>query len=179
MKKLIIAVLCGLGAGLAYISIMMLISAPFMLLIRMGLLEVLTDPEASQTVVGNIVGEMKDIASSVTTPAIIILAVQGLLFVFLGAVSFIFMTHVMRIFLAEDSYFRHLYDVVFFIVMIIPEILILLALFFNFSLSATLYIILGITMLIFVFVTIMAGKILPDLMKNKNRKYLLKTSIKD
>ena len=179
MKRLIIAVLCGLCAGLAYIGVMMLISAPFMLLIRMGLLELVTDAGSSQTVISNITGEMQDIVSTSATPALIILAVQAFLFILLGAVSFIFMTQVMKVFLSDDSYFRHLYDAVFFIVMIIPEILIVLALFFNLSLSLALYIILGITVLIFIFVTVMAGKILPDLMKNKNRKYLLKTSIKD
>ncbi len=179
MKNLIISVLMGLVAALAYIGIMLVISAPFMLLIKMGLLGIVSGDSTVAAVVANLTGSLKGITGQIGKVAIAILVIQSVLFVVMSVVSFMFMTKVMGVYLKEDSYFRHLYDGVFLVVMIVPEVLIILSLFFGFSVTIAVYILLGLTGLVTTFSTIMAGKVLPDLMKNTNRRYLLNTGIKD
>ena len=179
MKKLIISVLVGLLAVFAYIGIMLLISAPFMLLIKMGLLGILSGESTVAAVVSNLCGSLKGITGQLGNMALAIIIIQSVLFVILSVVSFIFMTKVMEVYLKDDRYFRRFYDVIFFIVMILPEVLIILSLFFGFSVKILLYILMGLTILVTTFASVMAGKVLPDLMKNTNRRYLLNTGIKD
>lgn len=178
MKKLVVSVLLGLLIGLGYLGIMMLVTVPFLLLIRMGFFEIMTEAASVATVVTNITGSVKDITGSLGSVSIIVLVAQVALFVLLSVVTFVFMTKVMKVFLKDDSYFRHLYDAIFVLIMLVPEVLIILSLFFSFPVDITVYVILGITILVVIFALVMANKILPDLMKNQNRKYLLKTDNK-
>ncbi len=179
MKKLVISVLLGFLVGFAYIAIMMLVSTPFLLLFKMGLLDISTGITAVDAVISNITGSLKDITGNISTIAVVIIIIQCILFLTLSFVSFMFLKKVMEVFLADDEYFRHLYEIVFAILMFIPEILIILSLFFHFPVGITIFIILGITLIISIFSTTMAGKVLPDLMKHKESKYLLKTNIKN
>lgn len=179
MKKLIISVLVGLLTAFAYIGVMLLISAPFMLLIKMGLLGIVSGESTVAAVVSNLTGSLKGITGKIGNVALAIIIIQSVLFLIMCFVSFVFMTKVMEVYLKEDRYFRRLYDAVFFVVMIVPEILIILSLFFGFSVSIAIYILLGLTGIVTTFATIMATKVLPDLMKNTNRRYLLNTGIKD
>ena len=178
MKKMVISVLLGLVVGLSYIGIMLLISLPFLLLFRMGILSLPSGAVESVAVILNLSGTLKDISADMGIGSLVLLG-QIVLFLVLDTVTFIFMTKIMKIFLKSDKDFQRLYNGSFAFVFIVPEIFVILATFFNFPLAIALAFILIITVLVIIFSTVMATKILPDLMKNQNRKYILKTNVEE
>ena len=170
MKNLIISVLSGLFVGLFYIGIIILVSSPLIMLTRMGFF--LGD---AGTVVGQILGESLLEVDDLGATTIILIVVQILLFLATCFITFIFLSKVLNALLSDkdEKYFRKLYKAVFLIVLIVPEILTIITIFLPKLPFKILLIIIGsFAGIIFVFTTVLSKKILPDIMKCKNEKYL-------
>lgn len=170
MKNLIISVLSGLVVGLFYIGVILLVSSPLILLTRMGFF--LGDAE---TVVGQILGESLLQFTELGAITIILIIIQILLFLAACVVTFIFLSKVLNALLSDkdEKYFRGLYKIVFLVVLIVPEILTIITIFLpKIPFKILLFVDVGLAGVVFAFTTILAKKILPDVMKTQNKKYL-------
>jgi len=172
MKKLIVSVIFGIVTGLLYIAMTIFMSSPLLLLSKFGLIDFWLENGVSlSNVINGIISNKSCVELSSTS--IILLTIQSILCVGVGVLSFAFVKKVMKIHLPKEGYFRHLYDVVFFLLFVIPEILIILSILFNFSVLIVVSVIVVITVLVSIFAIIMSVKILPDLLKNENRRDIL------
>ena len=170
MKNLIISVVSGLFVGLFYIGVILLVSSPLILLTRMGFF--LGD---SETVVGQILGESLLQFTELGATTIILMVVQILLSLAACIVTFIFLSKVLNALLSDkdEKYFRGLYKIVFLVVLIVPEILTIITIFLpKMPFKILLFVDAGFAGVVFAFTTILSKKILPDVMKTQNKKYL-------
>lgn len=170
MKNLITSVIFGFLIGIIYIAVMLLISSPLVLLVRMGFL--LGD---ANMVVEQILGEpllnFIDLGSS----TIILIVVQIFLCLATFVITYIFISKVIDAFLSDkdESYFRTLYKILFLIAFIVPEILTVISIFIPVIPIKTILIVdSSIAGIIFMFTTFLVEKVLPDTMKFQNKKYL-------
>lgn len=150
-------------------GVVLLVSSPLTLLVRMGFL--LGDSEA---VVGHILGESLLSLADVGVTTIILIVVQILLSLGACVVTYIFISKVLNAMLKDDdeSYFRTLYKIFFLLVLIIPEVISIITIFVPaIPLKLIMWIDLGIAFVVFLFTTILAEKILPDLMECQNKKF--------
>ncbi len=173
MKKLIISVIFGLFIGLVYILMTLVVCSPLLMLCKFGLVELLTGGTVDFSgVVMCVAGNSA--FPSLGTVSVFVIAVQALLCIGAGVLAFLFMKSVLKAHLPNEGYFRHLYEAVFLILLIVPETLVLLSVLFKFPVTAVVIIVAAIAILVCIFSVIMSVKVLPDLMKNGNRRDILK-----
>ncbi|MBR6914524.1 MAG: hypothetical protein IKN34_12125 [Treponema sp.] len=174
MKNLIISVILGLFVGLLYIALMLSVSSPLLLLAKFGFIDLFAGSSDIQRFIDSLVSNV--VYEGLGSLSLAVIVVQSALCIGAGALAFVFLKSVMKVHLPNEGYFRHLYDAVFFILFLVPEVLLVLSILFNFSLLVTVIAIVIITVLVCAFSIVMSVKVLPDLMKNENRRDILQTN---
>lgn len=173
MKKLIISVMFGLLAGLAYMAASVSVCAPLLLLSKFGLVELFTGGAvdfrgAAACVAGN------SAFPSLGPVSIAAIAVQAVLCVGAGVMAFAFMKSVLKVHLPGEVYFRRLYEAVFFALFVAPEAVVVLSVLFGFPAAAAVAVLAALAGLAAAFAVAMSARVLPDLMRNGNRRDILK-----
>lgn len=174
MKNLIISVILGLFVGLLYMTLMLTVSSPLLLLAKFGFIDLFAGSSEIQRVIDSIVSNV--VYEGLGSLSLTVIVGQSVLCIGAGALAYVFMKSVMKVHLPNEGYFRHLYDAVFFILFLVPEVLLVLSVLFNFPLLVAVIAIILITVLVCAFSIIMSVKVLPDLMKNENRRDILQTN---
>ncbi|MBP5601108.1 MAG: hypothetical protein J6X78_00115 [Treponema sp.] len=176
MKNLIISAICGLIVGILCFGMTVLVCVPCLMLAKFGVWDVINGTGNLEHLVSCICSKQGlSLAGAMSTDTLILISVQIALCLALSVTAYIFLSKVMKVHLPKQEYFRHLYNVVFFILFFVPEFLVILAIFFRFPVKLALILIGVIIAETAAFATIMSNKILPDLLNNEREQKLFKT----
>lgn len=172
MKKFLISILLGLALGMAYVGLLVVAFLPLILLLRSGILGLVGGTVDPTVFLRNVLGLNESIMYSLDVSSIIMMAMQLALYAAITVFTLLFIKKVLEIHLSQDGgdYFKKYYMVVFSILLIVPEIFIIISVFMKFPLYKSLFAIGGIVALVFVFGTVTAFRVLPDVIKNEGVK---------
>lgn len=165
MKKLTNSILLGLVIGLVFVAVMLLVMTPMLTLARYGYVSLFTENISVFDFVKNIGKDLFGKPIEFDGPTAFVVFMQCGLCLLVGLSMFITMANVLKSHLSGNdfAYFRRIYGFVYFVLYLLPEILIMLSIFFNFPLLVTLIVVACIVGLVFLFGFIITKKILPDL----------------
>ena len=173
MKKFVISVIFGLLAGLACMSASLAVCVPLLLLSKFGLVELFTGGSVDFRAAAACVLE-NSAFPSLGPASLLAIALQSLLCVGSGVLEFVFMRAVLKVHLPNEAYFRHLYEAVFAVLFVVPEAVVVLSVLFGFPASAAVAVVSAVSVLVTAFSVALSVKVLPDLMRNGNRRDIIK-----
>ncbi len=175
MKNFLISVLLGLLLGAIYLGMLVFIISPLLFLFKEGFIGVMIGTVNVTDFIRNVLGRSQGLPYSLDTYSCAIIIVQIILFLSACVFAFYFLSRVLKELLTGEGeeYFRMFYKIVFFIFLFIPEILIFMSLFFKFQVIKTITIIGVIISMISTFAIIITSIVLPDVIKNRDSKYML------
>lgn len=175
MKNFLISVLLGLLLGAIYLGMLVFIISPLLFLFKEGFIGVMIGTVNVTDFIRNVLGRSQGMPYSLDPYSLAIIIVQIILFLSVCIVAFYFLSNVLKELLTGEGeeYFRMFYKIVFFIFLFIPEILIFMSLFFKFPVIKTITIIGVIISMISTFAIIITSIVLPDVIKNRDSKYML------
>ncbi|MCF0117506.1 MAG: hypothetical protein HUJ61_05590 [Bacilli bacterium] len=175
MKNFLKSVLLSLLLGVIYVSILALIIAPLLFLFKEGFIGLMTGTVNLNDFIPNVLGRKHGIPYMLDPYSLTIIVIQIILFLVVCITAYIFLSKVLKDLLIGEGeeYFQMFYKIIYIIILFVPEILIIMSLFFKFPVMLTIIIVSGIGTLLSTFAFIITGRVLPDVIKNRNSKYIL------
>ena len=175
MKSFLKSVLLCLLLGVIYVCILAFIIAPLLFLFREGFIGLMTGTVNISDFIRNVLGRMQGVPYKLDPYSLTIIIIQIVLFMSVCVLAFIFFLKILKELLTGEGeeYFQMFYKIIYFILLFVPEILIFMSLFFKFPVMTTIYIVSGLGSLLLTFAGIITGKVLPDLIKNRDSKFIL------
>ena len=179
MKNFLISVLLGLLLGLLYLGALAIIISPLLFFFKEGFIGIMLGTVNVTDFIRNVLGRSQGMPYRLDPYSLTIIIVQIALFVAVCVTAFCFLSRVMKELLTGEGeeYFRMFYKIIFFILFFVPEILIFLSLFFKFPVIRTITIVGIIIGAITTFATIITAVVLPDVIKNRDAKYILEAAV--
>ena len=146
-----------------------------MFLFKEGFIGLMTGTVNVTDFIRNVLGRFQGMPYKLDRYSLIIIIVQIVLFAVVCVAAYCFLSKVLKELLTGEGeeYFRWFYKIIYLIFLFIPEILIFMSLFFKFPVVRTIIIISAIDSLISTFAIIITSKVLPDVIKNRDSKYII------
>ena len=175
MKNFLFSVLLGLLLGAIYLGMLIFIIAPLLFLFKEGFIGLMTGTVNVTDFIRNVLGRYQGVPYKLDPYSLTIIIIQIILFFTMCLIAYLFLCKVLKELLTGEGeeYFQRWYKVVYLIFLFIPEILIFLSLFFKFPVIITIKIVGLIGAIISTFAIIISSKVLPDVLKNRDSKYIL------
>lgn len=175
MKNFLRAVLLGLLLGAVYLGMLIFIIAPLLFMFKEGFIGLMIGSMNIFDFVRNVLGKFMGIPYSLDAYSITIIIVQIILFLSMCTCAYIFLSKVLKNLLTGEGeeYFQMFYKIIFLSFLFIPEILIFMSLFFQYPVIRTILIVSIVVGVITIFATIITIKVLPDVINNRNNKFLI------
>lgn len=179
MKNFLISVLLGLLLGVLYLGVLAIIISPLLFMFKEGFIGIMLGTVNVTDFIRNVLGRSQGMPYRLDPYSLTIICVQIALFITVCVTAFYFLSKVMKELLTGEGeeYFRMFYKIIFFILLFVPEILIFLSLFFKFPVIRTIAIVGIIISAITSFATIITTVVLPDVIKNRDSKYILEAVV--
>lgn len=175
MKNFLCSVLLGLLLGVLYLVTLIFIISPLLFLFKEGFIGLMTGTVNVTDFIRNVLGRFQGMPYTLDPYSLTIIIIQIVLFAVVCIAAYCFLSKILKELLIGEGeeYFRLFYKIVYFIFLFIPEILIFMSLFLKFPVIRTIIIISCIDSLITTFAIIITSKVLPDVIKNRDSKYIL------
>lgn len=169
MKKFLVSILLGLALGIVYVGLLVAAFLPLILLFKSGLLGLVGGSINPTDFLKNVLGLNTGLMYKLDVSSLIIIVMQLALYAAISVCTFMFMSKVLAVHLSADggNYFQGFYNFIFAVLLFVPELLIILSVFFRLPLYKSLIGVGIVAGLIFIFATITAFRVLPDVVKNE------------
>ncbi len=175
MKNFLRSVLLGLLLGAIYVATLVFIISPLLFLFKEGFIGLMMGRVNITDFIRNVLGRHRDMPYKLDPYSLSIIIIQIILFLAVCVTSYIFLSKVLRTLLTGEGeeYFQMFYKIIYLFFLFVPEILIFLSLFFKFPVIKTIVTVGAIVATVSVFAFVITVKVLPDVIKNRNSKFLL------
>ena len=175
MKNFLTSVLLGLLLGAIYLGMLIFIISPLLFLFKEGFIGLMVGTVNVTDFIRNVLGRFQGVPYKLDSYSLTIIIVQIVLFCSMCITAYIFLSNVLKNLLTGEGeeYFQCFYKVVYFIFLFVPEILIFMSLLFKFPVIRTIRIVSMIGSLVLTFAIVISSIVLPDVMKNRDSKYIL------
>ena len=175
MKNFLKSVLLGLLIGIIYIASLAFIISPLLFLFKEGFIGLMLGKVNATDFIRNVLGQAQGIPYRLDPYSIAIIIVQISLFLTVCITTYIFLSKVLKELLTGEGeeYFQSFYKIIYMVFLFVPEILIFMSLFFKFPVIKTIIITGSIVAVVSVFAFIITIKVLPDVIKNRDSKFIL------
>lgn len=175
MKNFLKSVLFALLIGLIYLGMLVFIITPLLFLFKEGFIGLMVGNVNILSFISSVLGQIKGNFYRIDAYSLGIIITQIVIFLATCGVSFWFFNRVLKDLLTGDgeSYFRIFYEAIYLVFLFVPEILVFMSLFFKFPVIRTIIIIGIILFLVFILALIITLKVLPDVIKNRDSKFML------
>lgn len=174
MKNFLQSVLLGFLLGIIYIFMLAFIITPLLFLFKNGFIGLLTGTVNITDFIRNVLGRSMGMIYKIDNYSLTIIIIQILLFFSTCIITCYFLSTVLSVFLKNEAeQFQLFYKIIYYILFIVPEVFIIMSLFFKFPIIKTILIIFIILLTIIIFSIVISNKILNDLLESSNNSIIL------